>query len=79
MEPPKHAPAKPKPVVKGFGPLGILSGITGLRSGRTRTDNFDNFVADMLGLPSTEDYERESEQRFRKWYPNWKPGDQIEI
>jgi hypothetical protein len=72
-------PPRPRPMVRGLGPLNSATGLTGILSGRIRTDNFDNFVSDMLGFPSNEDYDRESERRHRMRNPNWKPGDPITI
>jgi len=37
-------------VARGIGPFGVLSDLTGLLSGRIRTDTFDNFASDMIGV-----------------------------
>lgn len=39
-------------------------------SGRIRTDNWDNFTSDMMGVPSLEDQQKAIN-------PNWKQGDPI--
>jgi len=50
VEPPRHGPT-----VRGFGLLGTFSNLTGILSGRVRTDSFPNFTTDMLGLPSLDE------------------------
>lgn len=67
VQPPRYGPT-----VRGFGPLGALSSLTGILSGRIRTDSFSNFTTDMLGLPSL-DYTRKG--GMAKWTtPNCPPG-----
>jgi hypothetical protein len=66
-----------EPMVRGLGLLQIIPDITGILSGRIRTDNFDNFASDMMGLPSQEDQRRALENQQRQLNPNWKPGDPI--
>jgi len=66
-------------VASSLGPLGILSDITGVLSGRIRTDTFDNFVSDMMGLPSEADRQKRIEQQQKAFNPRWKPGDPIII
>lgn len=57
------------------GPIGILSDITGVLSGRIRTDTPDNFWHDLFGLPSTQD-QRDAYERYQKALnPKWKWGD----
>jgi hypothetical protein len=73
------APSKGGPAVKGFGVLGIIPNITGILSGRIRTDTFDNFTSDMMGLPSQEDRRKAFEHRQRMLNPRWKPGDPLEV
>ena len=51
VEPPLHGRT-----MRGFGPLGAISNITGLLSGRIRTDSFSNFATDMVGIPSLDEY-----------------------
>ena len=51
VEPPSHGRT-----TRGFGPLGVISNITGLLSGRIRTDTPSNFATDMMGLPSMDEY-----------------------
>jgi hypothetical protein len=53
----------------------ILPNITGMLSGRIRTDSFDNFASDMMGFPSEEDHLRDWEDYQRALNPKWKPGD----
>jgi len=64
-------------VAKALGPLNAISGLTGMLSGRIRTDNFDNFANDMMGLPSLQDQKDAFENRQRMLNPQWKPGDPI--
>jgi hypothetical protein len=66
-------------VASSLGPLGILSNITGVLSGRIRTDTFDNFASDMIGLPSEADRQKRLEQQQKAFNPRWKPGDPIII
>lgn len=40
--------------VRGMGWINTLASLTGLASGRTRTDSFSHFTTDMLGLPPLE-------------------------
>ena len=42
--------------LRGFGPLGFLSDITGIASGRIRTDTPVHFWYDMAGFPAPDDY-----------------------
>ncbi len=71
---------KPKgPDVKGLGLLGIIPDITGILSGRIRTDTFDNFTSDLMGVPSEEDRRRAFEEEQRRLNPKWKPGDPFVI
>lgn len=78
VEPPLHAPKPARgPVVRGLGLLGVIPNITGILSGRIRTDSFDNFSSDMLGYPSQEDIRRRDEEMRRRYFPNSKPGDLI--
>ena len=53
----------------------ILPDITGILSGRIRTDSFDHFTRDMLGLPSDEEIEWRRQRRQRLLYPDAKPGE----
>ena len=62
-------------VARAFGPLSLLSDLTGMLSGRIRTDNLDNFSSDLTGLPSREDRLNAYEDMQRGWNPNWKWGD----
>ena len=62
-------------VARAFGPLSLLSDVTGMLSGRIRTDNLDNFSSDVLGLPSREDRLKAYEDLQRGWNPSWKWGD----
>lgn len=78
VEPPAHAPKPARgPTVRGFGLLGLIPNITGLLSGRIRTDSFDNFTNDMLGYPSQEDIRHRKEELRRRYFPNSKPGDLV--
>ncbi|WP_312163334.1 HNH endonuclease signature motif containing protein [Phenylobacterium sp.] len=78
VEPPAHAPKPARsPRVNGLGLLGLIPNITGILSGRIRTDSFDNFTSDMLGYPSQEDIRRRNEELRRRYFPNSKPGDLV--
>jgi hypothetical protein len=66
-------------VASVLGPVGILSDITGVMSGRIRADTFDNFTSDILGLPSEADRQKQLERRQKAFNPHWKPGDPIII
>lgn len=57
-------------VARSLGPLSIFGDILGMISGRIRTDNWDNFTSDMMGVPSLEDQQKAIN-------PNWKQGDPI--
>jgi hypothetical protein len=67
------------PEVEGLGWLGIIPDITGILSGRIRTDTFDNFASDLIGIPSEEDRRKALEEEQRRLNPKWKPGDPISI
>lgn len=45
-----------------LGPLSIIPDITGILSGRIRTDSVDNFMSDMFGFPSQEDQRKASKE-----------------
>ncbi|WP_337185320.1 HNH endonuclease signature motif containing protein [Phenylobacterium sp.] len=78
VEPPAHAPKPVRgPTARGLGVLGLIPNITGILSGRVRTDNFDNFTSDMLGYPSQEDIRHRNEEVRRRYFPNSKPGDLV--
>jgi len=66
-------------VASVLGPVGILSDITGVMSGRIRADTFDNLTSDILGLPSEADRQKQLERRQKAFNPHWKPGDPIII
>lgn len=61
-------------VSRGFGGLDALSTFLGILSGRIRTDNFDNFVSDMTGMQSQEDFWRQQEELRKQLNPNAPPG-----
>lgn len=46
-------------------------------SGRIRTDSFDNYISDLIGIPSQEEHEKYLRENQKKWNPNWKPGDPL--
>ena len=71
--------SKVPPEVGGLGWLGIIPDITGILSGRIRTDTFDNFSNDLMGIPSQEDREKALEDEQRRLNPKWKRGDPIMI
>jgi hypothetical protein len=71
----RSAPSKGGPKLRGLGAWMILPNITGMLSGRIRTDSFDNFASDMMGFPSEEDHLRDWEDYQRALNPKWKPGD----
>jgi RHS repeat-associated protein len=67
-----RAPITGRPLmVRGVGGLQIITGITGILSGRIRTDNWDNFMSDMAGIESTADEEARMRQRCGASY---RPG-----
>lgn len=66
-------------VARALPPLSVISDVMGLLSGRIRTDSFDNFSNDMMGLPSEDDLRTERENQQRAINPNWKRGDPIVI
>jgi len=43
-----------------FGIFSIIPDVTGILSGRIRTDSWDNFGADLVGIPSHSDQEKQS-------------------
>jgi hypothetical protein len=51
----KMNPPKGGPIVRGLGLLGIIPNITGILSGRIRTDTPIHFWYDMAGYPSPDD------------------------
>jgi hypothetical protein len=61
-------------VARALGPFAVLPDITGVLSGRIRTDSFDNFVGDMMGSPSAEDRQRMEQELQRSMNPSWIPG-----
>jgi len=64
-------------VARGLGVLDLLPDITGILSGRVRTDNFENFTSDLTGVPSPEDVRRQNEELRKRYFPNTKPGDWV--
>lgn len=66
-------------VAEGAGALGFLSDLLGMFTGRIRTDTFDNFSHDVVGLPSHEDRREQLERGQKAINPNWKPGDPIVV
>jgi hypothetical protein len=65
----------PRFKVPGIGLISPLSDILGMISGRIRTDNFDNFSSDMMGLPSQEDIRQQNERIQKQLFPQAKPGE----
>lgn len=55
VEPPAHAPRPRGSVVRSLGILGFIPNITGVLSGRVRTDTAVHFWNDLLGLTSEDD------------------------
>ncbi|MCW2987589.1 MAG: hypothetical protein JWM24_527 [Solirubrobacterales bacterium] len=66
-------------VARALGPLSVLSDISGIASGRIRTDSFDNFISDKMGWPSEADRQQQLERNQKANNPNWRPGDPIVI
>jgi hypothetical protein len=60
------------PGLNALGWLGIIPGITGLLSGRIRTDKWENTTADLLGVPSADDLEQQ--RLMSKPIANLQPG-----
>lgn len=57
VEPPLHAPRRSRgPTVRGFGLLGLIPNLTGILSGRIRTDSQEHFYNDLLGYSSEDDF-----------------------
>lgn len=61
-------------VARGFGPLSVIPDLLGILTGRIRTDNYDNFTSDLMGLQSQEDFWREQEEIRQRTAPNAPPG-----
>jgi len=60
VEPPAHAPRPARgTTVRAAGLLGLIPNITGILSGRIRTDSQTHFFNDMLGYSSEDDFPRE--------------------
>lgn len=59
--------------------ISLLSDLLGMVSGRIRTDNIDNWVSDLSGIPSQEDRLKALEREQKRLNPKWKPGDPIVI
>lgn len=51
--------------IRGLGWLGFLPDVTGILSGRIRTDTFQHFISDIGGPPSPDDIERANEANCR--------------
>jgi hypothetical protein len=67
------------PEVEGLGAWQSIPDITGILSGRIRTDSMDNFFSDMLGVPSQEDIQQYHEQIRKKFAPNLSPGTVVDV
>ena len=75
VAPPAHAPKPTRgPVVRGLGIFSWIPNVTGMLSGRIRTDSFDNFTSDMLGYPSQEDLRQRNEEIRRRYFPIQSPA-----
>lgn len=66
------------PEVEGLGVWQLIPDITGIMSGRIRTDSVDNFWSDMLGIPSQEDIRQYHERLRQKVAPSSPPGTSFE-
>jgi hypothetical protein len=64
-------------VARGLGLLDLIPNITGMLSGRIRTDSLENFTSDLSGVPSPEDVRRQNEELRKRYFPNTKPGDWV--
>jgi hypothetical protein len=64
-------------VARGLGALDLIPNITGLLSGRIRTDSWENFASDVIGVPSPEDMRQQNEELRKRYFPNTKPGDWV--
>jgi len=62
-------------VSRSLGAVNMIPNITGILSGRIRTDSFDNFSSDFFGWPSQADKREQFEREQKKINPNWKWGD----
>jgi hypothetical protein len=56
------------PAVRGLGLAGTLLGIPHMLMNPPRTNSFENFTTDLLGLPSMDEYRRD-------WDPQWRPAN----
>lgn len=54
----KVEPSHGGPAVRGFGVIGALANLPGLLLSPPRTNSFENFAADILGVPSMSEYRR---------------------
>jgi hypothetical protein len=61
-------------VVPGLNIFSLIPGLTGILSGRIRTDSFDNFTSDMTGVQSQDDFKREQDGLRRQINPQAPPG-----
>jgi len=61
-------PSHGGPVVRGLGLMGRLLALPDLLLNPPRTNSFENFTTDMLGLPSMDEYRR-------AWDPQWRPAN----
>ncbi len=44
-------------MVRSLGALNAITSVTGIISGRIRADSLDNFISDVIGVPSRQDWE----------------------
>lgn len=61
-------------VARLLGPFAIIPTVTGILSGRIRTDSIDNFSSDMMGVPSEEDRARAAKAGLIASISKPKPG-----
>jgi hypothetical protein len=62
-------------VIRGFPLINIIPTLTGILSGRIRTDTPKNFYYDFFGEPTPEDRQNMHDELQRLYDPKWRPGD----
>ncbi len=70
---PPEVPSEPG--LGALGWIGLIPMATGLLSGRIRHDTYNNFLSDMIGVPSQEDIMKWNYEREKLCDPNAKMGD----
>lgn len=63
--------------MRALGWMSVVPAITGVLSGRIRTDNLDNFASDLMGYENQQDEWHRHEEARKRYMPNSKPGDLV--